>query len=248
MRFAVRAITLACALSAAAMSFASGTQEDGFRDYGLVIGSGRSSTEDRSVPSFTGIDLQGSGTVLLTVGSPRSISVSADDNLLELVRTDVVGETLKLGFKPGTRVRTVAPLVFRVTAPDIQELAISGSGDIKGQSVIRADRLSLTVGGSGNIKAAIAVEEISASIHGSGDIDIKGSADTQEVRINGSGNYDAIDLASANAKIRVNGSGDATVAVRREMDVNIAGSGNVVFSGSPRTTVKASGSGTVRQY
>ncbi len=248
MRFAARTFTLVCALSAAAMSFASGTQENGYRDYGLVIGSGRTSTEDRSVPSFTGIDLQGSGTVLLAMGSTRSISVSADDNLLELVRTDVVGDTLKLGFQQGARVRTVAPLVFRITAPDIQELAISGSGDIRGQSVIRADRLSLSIGGSGSIQAAVAVEELSVSIRGSGSLDIKGSADTQEVRINGSGSYDGRDLRSANATIRVNGSGDSMVSVSRELDVNIAGSGNVTFSGNPKTTIRASGSGTVRQY
>ncbi|MBE3131783.1 MAG: DUF2807 domain-containing protein [Acidobacteria bacterium] len=248
MRFAVRTFTLVCALSAAAASFASGTQENGFRYTDLVIGSGRSSTEGRSVASYTGIDLQGSGTVLLTMGSTRSISVSADDNLLELVRTDVVGNTLKLGFNQGARVRTVAPLVFRVTAPDIQELAISGSGDIKGQSVIRADRLSLSIGGSGSIQAAVAVEELSVSIRGSGSLDIKGSADTQEVRINGSVNYDGRDLRSANATIRVNGSGDSMVSVSRELDVNIAGSGNVTFSGSPKTTIRTSGSGTVRQY
>lgn len=207
-----------------------------------------SATEDRVVASFTGIDLQGSGTVLLTVGSPCSLSVSADDNLLDLVRTEVGGGTLKLGLKPGTRVRTVAPLVFRVTAPTIAGLTVSGSGDIQGQSVIRADRLSLSIGGSGSIQAAVAVEELSVAIDGSGNVDLKGSAETQDVRISGSGNYNARDLASANARVEVNGSGDATVSVRRELAVNISGSGNVSYSGGARVTVKSSGSGTARQY
>jgi len=247
MRLPTRVLAILCILCAASVGFASGSQEPGFEGESRVVGSGRSATENRTVTAFTGIDLQGHGKVLLTIGSPRSLSVSADDNLLRIIRTDVVGGTLRMGFQPGTIARTLAPLVFRITVPRIEELSISGSGDIVGQSVIRADRLVVSIGGSGDIRAEIAVEEIAASIHGSGNIDLSGRADSQGVRINGSGDYRARELESTDARVEIHGSGHVMIFVSRDLAVSTFGSGDVRYHGDPRVTVTSSGSGTVRR-
>src|SRR5712691_5835883 len=59
-------------------------------------GSGVVSTERRSVPAFSAIQVENGIQVVATVGEPTSVSVSADDNLLPLVRTGVVDGTLHL--------------------------------------------------------------------------------------------------------------------------------------------------------
>ena len=238
-------ISLALVLAAAA-AFASGSWDSGWTDPRIIVGSGRSATESRAVQPFRGISLEGPGEVLLTVGSPPSVSVSADDNLLGLVMTEVRAGTLHLGFLPGTRARIVAPLVFRVTVPFLEELAIAGSGDIVARDTIRADRLTVSIGGSGSIRAEIDAGEVTARINGSGHIELSGRARAQVIRINGSGDYRARDLECAKAEVDVYGSGSTMLFVRRELVVSIHGSGDVRFRGGARVTVEDFGSGTVR--
>jgi hypothetical protein len=231
---------------AATVCGASGSPEPRFGGRVTVIGSGRPAVENRSVESFRGISLEGPGQVLLTIGSPRSVSVSCDDNLLPLVRTEVSGGTLRLGLVSGSSVNTATPFVFRVTAPSIDGLSLGGSGDIVVLGTIRADRLAVSIGGSGSIRAGIAVEELSAVISGSGDIDLAGRADRQQVRISGSGSYRARELQTAIARVEVDGSGSAELFVRGELSAAIHGSGSVTYRGGARATVQDSGSGSVR--
>jgi hypothetical protein len=239
------AAVLAFALAATAC-IASGGREYGFGGRVMVVGSGRPAVERRAVETFRGVSLEGPGQLLLTIGSPRSVSVSCDDNLLPLVKTEVSGGTLRLGLLSGSSVNTSTPLVFRVTAPSIDELSLGGSGDILVQGMIRADRLAVSVGGSGSIRAEVAAEELSAAINGSGSIELTGRAGRQQVRINGSGDYRARELQSAIARVEVDGSGSTQIFVRRELSVSIHGSGNVTYRGGAGATVQSSGSGSVK--
>ena len=68
-----------------------------------VNGSGDLITEVREVSGFDSIDLDGSGEVIITQGAGETLTVETDDNLMEHVETEVRGDTLHLGFKPGIR-------------------------------------------------------------------------------------------------------------------------------------------------
>ena len=254
-------ISLALVLAAAA-AFASGSWDSGWTEPRIIVGSGRSATESRAVQPFRGISLEGPGEVLLAVGSPPSVSVSADDNLLGLVMTEVRAGTLHLGFAAGNARahrcaprlpghgclprRGSTPALGGGSTPALEELAIAGSGDIVARDTIRADRLAVSIGGSGSIRAEIDAGEVTARINGSGNIELSGRARAQVIRINGSGDYRARDLECAKAEVGVDGSGSTMLFVRRELAVSIHGSGDVRFRGGARVTVEDFGSGTVR--
>ena len=71
-----------------------------------VRGSGDLVTESRQVSDFDRVALSGSGQVVITQGAEEGLSVEADDNLMQYVRTEVSGRTLELGLDaPGTIVR-----------------------------------------------------------------------------------------------------------------------------------------------
>ena len=57
-------------------------------------GSGVPRTEEREVGAFDRIELSGSGRLEVTTGPLSALSVTADDNLLGLLRTEVVDGTL----------------------------------------------------------------------------------------------------------------------------------------------------------
>jgi hypothetical protein len=59
------------------------------------------------------------------------------------------------------------------------------------------------------------------------------------------GSYNAPDLESQEATVRIGGAGGATVWVRDTLDVTISGAGNVDYFGSPAVTQDITGAGSI---
>jgi hypothetical protein len=243
----VRRLAVVCILLAATASaaLANGVFESDAR---WITGSGMISTENRRVPGFSRIVVEGSGDVVISQGLVQSVSVEADDNVLPAVKTEVIGGVLHLGFKDGTHVRGMRRLEFRITAVRIEGIAISGSGSVHGATPLRSSSMSLDIGGSGSITAELETGGLDIGIHGSGSIAVSGRADHLSVTISGSGGYSGRELSSADAEVRISGSGNATVTATDTVTANLSGSGSVAYGGGAKATVQVSGSGSVRQY
>ncbi|MEI9957281.1 MAG: DUF2807 domain-containing protein [Ferruginibacter sp.] len=60
----------------------------------MTTGSGNVVTENRTVDNFTGIDVSSSFDVEVKIGSPASVRVEADDNIIKYIVTKVSGERI----------------------------------------------------------------------------------------------------------------------------------------------------------
>ena len=188
-----------------------------------TAGSGQLATQSRQVSGFTSVELTGVGELSIDQTGTESLTVSAEDNLLPLLTSEVEGDTLILGKKPNTRIVTTKPITYTLTMKDITGLAVSGSG------TINAPKLTT---------AALRIE-----ISGSGMITTAGNADDQSLEISGSGRYLADGLTSKTTTAEISGSGTANVVASNALDVKISGSGTLTYSGNPQVTQTVSGSG-----
>jgi Putative auto-transporter adhesin, head GIN domain len=194
---------------------------------GTTTGSGNLRTDNRSVSGFTGVQLSGVGDVQVQQGASDSLAVTAEDNLLPLLTSDVVDNVLRLGVKDGTRIDNRLPITFQVTVRQLTGLDVAGSGSQKATNV-KTSSLHVRVTGSGSITAI-------------------GTADSQDVTMSGSGAYNGSGLTSITTKISSTGSGNADVAVRDRLEVSVTGSGSVTYTGSPQVTKSITGSGSVQK-
>ena len=188
-----------------------------------TAGSGQLATQSRQVSGFTSVELTGVGELSIDQTGTESLTVSAEDNLLPLLTSEVEGDTLILGKKPNTRIVTSKPITYTLTMKDITGLAVSGSG------TINAPKLTT---------AALRIE-----ISGSGVITTAGNVDDQSLEISGSGRYLADGLTSKTTTAEISGSGTANVVASNALDVKISGSGTLTYSGNPQVSQTVSGSG-----
>lgn len=194
----------------------------------VVRGSGTVVTEERRVEAFTEIELEGSGTVLVALGERSAVTVEADDNVVPLLRTEVEGGRLHLGSKSGTSFISNAPIVFRVTTPSLEQLVLSGSGDVQIGDLAGGD-LEVRIDGSGEVVATGTVERL-------------------RVVVSGSGTFGGFELQAAEVDVRVDGSGDVEVFASEKLGVEINGSGVVEYAGEPDDVeTRVSGSGDVEE-
>jgi hypothetical protein len=210
-----------------------------------VTGSGDMITETRQVNNFDNIDLSGQGKVIVTQSGSESLSIETDDNVMEHLKIEVEGGTLKIGFDEGLRIIDPTQLTFYVGVDNLTGLNLSGSGDIQAET-LETSRLELKVSGSGNVSVAdLQASEVAAEISGSGEIHLDGDVPDQDVDISGSGKYLAGDLCSASVSVSVSGSGNATVCATEKLSADVSGSGSIDYYGRPVVDISESGSGDV---
>ena len=192
----------------------------------IVEGSGNMATQSRDVESFTRIKTEIDVDVYVTVGESLSVKITFDSNLVDLIETNVQGQTLELTTH-GT-FSTENQCRAEITVPTLRAVKSEGSGDIEVMGVEGSDFL-LVLEGSGNIRAMGFIENLEIELSGSGDIDTR-------------------DLKSHNVQVELDGSGDIVVYADQLFDGSIGGSGNITYYGEPKEIKRdISGSGKIRR-
>jgi len=205
---------------------------------------GAPTSETRTVDGATAVDLRSSGTVTVTIGDEPGLVITAGENVIDRLTSDVVDGVLVLGAS-GPWFGTLGPVAYDLTVTSLEAVTVSGSGDVT-VGRVDAGALALEISGSGAITAnAVAAETVNAVISGSGTIGVAGKSARQDVEISGSGRYEAADLVSPDVEVLVSGSGRADVTATDSLTVTVSGSGSVTYGGDPSVTSRISGSGSV---
>ena len=188
-------------------------------------GSGVAATDVREVAAFTGVELAGSNNVVIHVGGKQHVVVRADDNLLRRVTTTVQGPTLVVGNTSGS-FETKSPMSVDVTVPTLSGLMLSGSGNIV-VSGVRADRLEVTLSGSGTLTGSGAAEKLDVTVPGSGSVEL-------------------FPLVAGDVRAAVSGSGSIFVTATKRLEGSVSGSGAIIYAGNPEAVTKnVTGSGAI---
>jgi hypothetical protein len=212
-----RTIVPLAALALVAASCGSGSSR--------LEGSGVAATSTRDVPSFTSVELRGTGTVDVRRGSPQQVTVRGDDNVVPLVTTEVDGSTLVVAEKDGN-FTTKQPLVIEVVAPELGSSILSGAGTMN------------VTGVSG--------PSFDASLPGTGKLDVDGSVDTLTATVAGAGSAQLEHLVAGAATVSVSGVGSVHVHATDSLTASVPGAGSVLYDGHPaQVTTNVTGVGSV---
>jgi hypothetical protein len=212
-----------------------------------VTGNGNIRTEKRSTGNFNAVKASGSIDIEISSGNAYAVSVEDDDNLLPYVVTDISGGTLNVHYKNGYSINNDHAKVY-ITAPSLDKLSISGSGDITTTGMLKNSReIEMNVSGSGNIKGSVDAPSINVSVGGSGNVSLTGRTKDFTCTVSGSGDINCTSLESENTTVKVSGSGNAHVFASVHLSASVSGSGDVYYLGNPTNPeIHTAGSGSVQ--
>ena len=212
-----------------------------------IKGNGNLITETRKTSDYDKITSAGSFNIVLIAGNEGNLTISADENLMPYILTEVNEGKLKVGFKKGYSYNTRNPINITVPFEDINSLTLSGSGNFTSEDPIKSDMLDVKISGSGNMDLTLDTKEMSSIISGSGDIKLNGNTNHFNCKTSGSGNVHAYNLMANDVTALISGSGNSDVNVSNHLDAKVSGSGNINYKGNPKTIdTKSSGSGNIR--
>ena len=117
------------------------------------------------------------------------------------------------------------------------------------KDTINGEALEVSVTGSGDVVLDLTSTTIDAKITGSGDMTLSGTVKDLEVKLSGSGDFKGSALKAENTQAYVSGSGDAEVYASNNLKARVNGSGNIDYSGNPKTNdTKVLGSGSISSH
>ena len=214
--------------------------------YTTVRGSGNIIFESRRVADFNSVDLSGIGMLIIEQGDKESLEISAEENLLPYLRSEVSGNNLKLGVQEFVNIQPTEDIIYRLTVKDLNTIETSGLGNVEIDS-LETNRLFIEISGSGKVSIDdLRVESVTLEISGLGDINLTGKVSDQRVKLSGAGSYQAGNLESSSASVEISGTGNAVVWAIDTLTIELSGAGKVEYYGSPVLNSDISGVGQLK--
>jgi hypothetical protein len=216
-----------------------------------VDGEGPLVTQLRDVSNFKSVSVSISGKVNYTIAPQYRVEIEAQQNILDVLQTNKVGDELVIKVQDGIKIKDYDPITVTISAPYAESVNLSGSGMFNLVNDLTANNLNLRVSGSGNITIhkAVLTDRLTSTISGSGNITVlDGAVKNETLTISGSGGTDLSFLSTENTNATISGSGDIRVNVSQALDATISGSGSVWYHGNPLVSTHISGSGKVKPF
>ncbi len=193
----------------------------------VIRGSGSLASEDRDVSGFSRIHLIGGGELRIEQGAAESLTIEAEDNLLEYLTGEVEGDTLILTTQEGFTLAATRPVIYRIAVQSLEGIEVDG-----GATIVASD---------------LSLGDLDVSITGGATVTLSGMVDRQSITVEGGGAYHGEDMASQETTISITGAGAMTVRVEDRLDVTINGAGAVSYIGDPQVSETITGAGAVRK-
>jgi hypothetical protein len=210
------------------------------------MGSGNVVRQERKVSSFNAIEVSGAYNVILTQGTAVSVIVEADDNLQDLIRTEVRGSTLVIdNKKPIYHSKTMK---VYITITDLKSIDLSGAVDVETQGKLTLPELAISGSGASDGKLDLDVQHLGLDCSGGSKLKLSGSAKDVEVDISGAVDLFAYDFPAESYRLSISGAGKAEINVSKNLKVDISGAASVYYKGSPANISQdVSGAGSVKK-
>jgi hypothetical protein len=211
-----------------------------------IKGNGNVVTEERNVSGFDGISVGGAFDVYLTQGNSEELKIEAESNLMEYIKTKVLGGTLYI--ETDENLKPTKSMKLHITFKDLEEIEASGACDLESVNVLELDELELDVSGAADVELELKLNKIEADFSGASDIELAGSAGEMMMDISGAGELDALELEVDKVTLDISGAATAKVYATKYLKVDVSGAATVKYKGNPQIDSEVSGAGSVKPY
>ncbi|MFZ5948028.1 MAG: head GIN domain-containing protein [Stygiobacter sp.] len=191
-----------------------------------VRGNGKLKTQTRNIENFDRLEVGGVFSVKVEIGKEASLKIQAEENLLPLIKTNVVDGTLIIETKKGLNPRREIKIL--ITTPDLNYVEVSGANSLQIFN-IDEDVFEVNLSGAGSIYLKGKVEKLYADLSGAGSIDSK-------------------DLIANVVEISVSGAASADVFAKERINASVSGVGSINYYGNPQyVKTNISGVGSINR-
>lgn len=213
---------------------------EGKRGNGQVVEESRKVTDEfTEVYASEGLD------VFVTQGDRFSINVEADENIIDLIGTDVRDGRLKV--HAIENIGRATKNVY-VTLPTVNALTTSSGADLIAQNTITADKIELEASSGSDLEVEVDAREVSAETSSGADIKVSGRTETLYADASSGSDIKARGLVAKRCNADASSGADISVNVTESLTADASSGADISYTGDASVQKKKSVSGSVHKY
>jgi hypothetical protein len=199
-------------------------------------------SEERSIRSdFEIINVQQGINLYITQGKPTNISVEADENIIELLITEVKNNELNIYFEKNVN-QAKARNVY-LTSESISKIKASSGASVKSENTIQAETLELDSSSGSTMKIRANANEILSESSSGSSITIIGKSNSFTANSSSGSSINAKELKTVNAIAKASSGANIDVNVTGKLTASASSGGDIDYEGSPESIDKKATSG-----
>lgn len=212
-----------------------------------VDGNGNVINEDRSISSdFENIKVSQGLDLYITQTDNVALTVEADENLMDLIMTDVENGTLRIYTTENIRRATSRKILLNVE--NISSIKATSGSDVFSKNTIEADNLELKCTSGADIKLDVKTDFLECSSTSGSDIKLSGITNNFKASATSGSDIDASDLKAKSSNAKATSGADISLNTSESLVAKATSGGDIRYSGNPEKVEKSDTSaGSVRQ-
>lgn len=206
-------------------------------------GNGKVVQESRNVDDdFTGISVSEGLQVYVTQADDYEIEVEADENIIDLIGTDIRNGTLRVH-----AIENIGKATKKVyiSLPEIATLESSSGAHLTSQSTLEADALRIECSSGSILSVDLTANSVEVDASSGANLNLEGSAERANIDVSSGGNINASDLKTATCHADASSGGNISVTVSDDLTADASSGGNISYSGGASLHSKKNISGSI---
>jgi hypothetical protein len=199
-------------------------------------------TEDRSTKEdFTKIKVSTGLDLYISQGSKNQITVEADENLQDIIRTEVKDGVLRI-YSEKNIWRAKARKVY-VTVETLEALTATSGSDAYAKETLKVNDLKISATSGADIHISVSANTIETTATSGSNIEVSGASNNHISKATSGASIDAYQLRSKNVTVKVTSGANINVHASESIDAKATSGGDIDFKGSPKKVNKKTSSG-----
>ncbi len=215
--------------------------------FGGIHGNGNVVKQDRTLSSFNGLDVGGAFRVYLIQGDKEMVTVETDENLMDVIKTEVRGNTLYISTRED--IRESKALNLYITFKELKSMDISGACKLSAEDKLNFGGLELDVSGASDFDLKMSAQNLDLDFSGASQVTLYGNAESAKLDLSGASKMDASELETGNFSADVSGASAGKIFVTGELSADVSGAASLKYKGDPKVTdFDVSGAGSLKKF
>lgn len=212
---------------------------DGFN---RINGNRNVTEETRKINAdFTTIKASNGLDVYITEGKNVSVVVEADENLQDIIRTEVRKGVLKI-YAEKNIWRAKSRKIY-VTTPPLEGVTATSGSDVFSENTLTGDSFKAKTTSGADMKLRLDVNALSSSSSSGSDLVLVGTANSYTASASSGSSTDSYKLKASDVNVRASSGADINVYATKSIEARASSGGDIDFKGNPKNINKKSSSG-----
>ncbi|RIA09134.1 putative autotransporter adhesin-like protein [Flavobacteriaceae bacterium MAR_2010_72] len=205
-----------------------------------ISGNGNVVTVDRTVEgNFNKIEVSRGMDVYLTQSDTETIEVEADENLQDIIVTEIKDNVLKIYADQNIR-QSKSQKVF-VNFRSVSSISSSSGSDVYSTNTIAAESLELSTSSGSDMELNVNTERINCSSSSGSDLKLSGKTNTLYAEASSGSDIKAGSLDAVTSHVKASSGADITVNTSKELIAKASSGGDIKYYGNPEKIDKSDG-------